>query len=303
MVAAGRKAVQLATAGALAACGALAQIPSTQTSSTAQNGATVSLPIGSSCWMIQDVGVEAGNPLSAEQVSEYVSHPEGKNEVTSERVELVARDSSGRIRFKRTWRARTPNNAEEVTLNTRDGGTFTVSKKEYATLIQIFDTPHEKFLSVQPGMRIARIHPASFQVNPKLPCHPYSFFITSRLFEENKPDFLVEDPVEDLGVKEIEGFPVRGMRTTRLGKEADGKWSGKPVEIHEVWASDELAATVLEIRSDLKNRSEGKSRLIKIKREEPEASLFEIPAGYKINPTKEEMPFIKSQPKVTAPQK
>jgi hypothetical protein len=40
------------------------------------------------------------------------------------------------------------------------------------------------------------------------------------------------------------------------------------------------------IDKDLKAGSEGKFELLKIKREEPDPALFEIPKGYEVNPTK-----------------
>ncbi len=81
------------------------------------------------------------------------------------------------------------------------------------------------------------------------------------------------------------------MRLTNLGTESDGEWNGKPVRITETWASDDLAATLLEIRSDPRKQMEDITILTNIKREEPAHSLFEIPPGYKINPTPDEMPF------------
>jgi hypothetical protein len=83
------------------------------------------------------------------------------------------------------------------------------------------------------------------------------------------------------------------VHLTNLGTESDGDWNGKPVRITETWASDDLAATILEILSDPRKQTEAIVTLTKtnIKREEPAHSLFEIPPGYKIDPTPDEMPF------------
>jgi hypothetical protein len=81
------------------------------------------------------------------------------------------------------------------------------------------------------------------------------------------------------------------VKITNFGTDKDGEWNGKPINISEKWASDDLATTLLEIRTDLKGGHACENRLTNIKREEPDPSLFEVPSGCKINPTPAEMPF------------
>jgi hypothetical protein len=61
--------------------------------------------------------------------------------------------------------------------------------------------------------------------------------------------------------------------------------------IFEVWVSDDLAATMVDIKSSLDGKSVGRSRLTRIKREGPDPALFQVPEGYKVNPAPEEVPY------------
>jgi hypothetical protein len=57
---------------------------------------------------------------------------------------------------------------------------------------------------------------------------------------------------------------------------------GAAYRILEKWMSDELAATIFYVHSDLKAQSKTESKFTNIKKGEPETSLFEIPPGYKV---------------------
>jgi hypothetical protein len=50
----------------------------------------------------------------------------------------------------------------------------------------------------------------------------------------------------------------------------------------EEWRSDELGATLLWVFSDFTKQVENRAALTTIRRKEPDASLFTIPAGYNI---------------------
>ncbi len=91
---------------------------------------------------------------------------------------------------------------------------------------------------------------------------------------------------ELLGNREIQGVAAIGMKTTTLGTEVDGEWSGKPIREYEIWVSDELAVQMVRIDKDLRAGIEGKWELLAIKREEPDPALFEIPKNYEVNPSK-----------------
>src|SRR4051812_45495092 len=87
---------------------------------------------------------------------------------------------------------------------------------------------------------------------------------------------------EDLGTQTIEGVSAQGKRDTvtipagQIGNE-------KPIEIvTETWFSPELHTMVLRKHSDPR-QGESTYRLTDIKRNEPDASLFQPPAGTKVS--------------------
>jgi|SRR5580700_264755 hypothetical protein len=77
----------------------------------------------------------------------------------------------------------------------------------------------------------------------------------------------------------------------------------KATHVTEAWVSDDLAMTMLEINRDLRTRYETRIRRSHVNRQEPDGSLFEIPAGYKINPPSEENPPSKANSKPNAKSK
>jgi hypothetical protein len=85
---------------------------------------------------------------------------------------------------------------------------------------------------------------------------------------------------EDLGSTTINGTQARGTRITRpIPARVSG--TGKPVDmVDEVWFSDELQMNVLEQHSDGRGGLQTLA-ILSIERGEPDASLFEVPAGYK----------------------
>jgi hypothetical protein len=90
-----------------------------------------------------------------------------------------------------------------------------------------------------------------------------------------------EENAEDLGTQTMEGVLVTGTRTTRtipagqIGNE-------KPISIvTEVWTSPELKTVVMSKRSDPR-MGEQTFRLTNIMRSEPDASLFTVPADFRV---------------------
>jgi hypothetical protein len=85
---------------------------------------------------------------------------------------------------------------------------------------------------------------------------------------------------EDLGSTTLNGTQARGTRITRtIPARVSG--TGKPVHmVDEFWFSEELQMNVLEQHTDGRGGLQTLA-ILSIKREEPDASLFEVPAGYK----------------------
>jgi hypothetical protein len=90
-----------------------------------------------------------------------------------------------------------------------------------------------------------------------------------------------DDKVESLGAETMEGVAVRGTRTTttipagRIGNELP------LVVVTETWYSADLDTAILTRRSDPRS-GETVSRMSNLVRAEPPASLFQLPADFKV---------------------
>lgn len=244
-------------------------------------GQTV-MPCGAD--VIDSIGTETGKPFTAERVIQSVMRAADGSEKTTEFTEFVARDSAGRFRVEKRGTKDLARSDAKVTLNTREGGTISTTQTELGIVTMIFDFTSGKVIQLQPGMQIARVTECATGSRAKQGERPYSSYFSTLANKQLPPNVTFED----LGMKEIDGISVRGYRTVQREPEDDSEWKGR-AGISEVWVSDDLAATMLEIKSDLEKTSEGRTRLTNVKREEPDAALFEIPAGYTVN--SQELPY------------
>src|SRR5882724_6172382 len=109
-------------------------------------------------------------------------------------------------------------------------------------------------------------------------------FVTTQSMRETQQSKESNEQIkhEDLGTQTIEGLSAQGKRETvtipagQIGNE-------RPIEIvTETWFSPELHTMVLRKHSDPR-LGETTYRLTEIKRNEPDASLFQPPAGTKVS--------------------
>ena len=85
---------------------------------------------------------------------------------------------------------------------------------------------------------------------------------------------------EDLGTTTLNGMSAKGTRTTRTVN-AQLSGTGQPVEVvDEYWYSDELKLNLLVHHVDPRT-GEQSVAISDLRRGEPAAALFEVPAGYK----------------------
>ena len=112
---------------------------------------------------------------------------------------------------------------------------------------------------------------------PDAPSPPPAIVIAKSLGSEEH----AEVTTEDLGTETMEGLLVTGARTTRtipageIGNE-------KPISIvTEVWTSPDLKTIVYSKRSDPR-MGEQTFKLANVVRAEPDASLFTVPADFKL---------------------
>jgi hypothetical protein len=232
------------------------------------------------CIAMNFVGADSSNPFTAERVTTSMMPTRSGAPKTTVRKEPVARDSQGRLRFEKRGVQQSPDDRKTAALETRDGKPFVVTREEFGTHILIFDCASGISINMQPGLRIASVTQDKNQAPAAQPKRTYSAPYIPDPGVKTPPNMIIEQ----LGTREIQGIPSRGVKTTTLGTEADADWNGKPIGELELWVSDDLAAHMMRIDRDLRAGSETKSELIAIKREEPDPALFEIPKDYQINP-------------------
>jgi hypothetical protein len=110
---------------------------------------------------------------------------------------------------------------------------------------------------------------------------PGSGIVRQRTLPPQPPGQPTYPGAEDLGYTNLNGMQAKGVRVTRTIP-AQFSSTGKPVQItDEFWYSEDLHMNILERHLDPRS-GEQTVAILSIQREEPLASLFEMPAGYKI---------------------
>src|ERR1051326_9185731 len=225
--------------------------------------------------------VITGAPYSANAVTESTQTLADGNRIVDKSSSFVARDSQGRTR-------------REMTLHRI--GTLDINTPKTTYFI---NDPVTHTQYVVTGNEVTKIVRSEGSWNQGLP------IITTRRIEQNgavrestieTKRALTEKVLagkweeasrdvkrEDLGTQVIEGVSAEGKRETvtipagQIGNE-------RPIEIvTEIWTSPELHTVILRRHSDPR-MGETVFRLTDIKRAEPDASLFQPPAGAKIKP-------------------
>jgi hypothetical protein len=255
---------------------------------------TESKVVEQSCANLNWVNAEQGKPFTAERVVQSVI----SSVPSIEQTEVLARDTTGRIReefhfFKVQGVVSsshpilalggTPSSHHDlntdvslVTENSVVKDTSFVRTGELA--ISILDCFGGKRIQLTPSTQTAIVQEPCAPLPIFQPTgQPYSYKLARFLKTSSYPDATVED----LGYKQLQTLQARGIRITWLGNEKAGDWKGKPVKVWEEWMSDELGVTLLWSYSDLRREVENRETLLNIRREEPDASLFTVPSGYK----------------------
>jgi hypothetical protein len=186
-----------------------------------------------------------GAPFSATVVIESERYwPDGSTQVRRT-INLIARDSQGR----------THNETRRLMPEYFHGSPELMS-------VRLFDPDTRIRTIYEPALHIARQ-----EIIPKKPK------------ATSIPNPSVR--IEDLGTDSLNGLPAKGTRHT-LTLTAKASGAGEPVEVvDEYWYSEDLHINLLVRHSDPRTgvQTVGVSGL---KREEPPASMFQVPPGYKI---------------------
>ena len=227
-----------------------------------------------------------GRPFVAERVSSS-----GKSEPNSE---IVARDAAGRIHGEfQTWQsgpglargtARRISALGGIPSSQRESGTLETESSAIASghgelQVSILDCFGGEMIQLTPSRKTAVVKQSCSDVPRFQPSgRPYSYKLTRTLFDDPRPDVLIED----LGWKQFSMGRARGVKITWFGHESDGDFNGKPTKAWEEWMSDELGVTFLWVYSDFEKQVENRVTIQNLRREEPDASLFSVPPEYKV---------------------
>lgn len=233
-----------------------------------------------SCASVFWVGVEREKPFIGEQTKTTLKSSEIETQLSHQETNFVARDSAGRIREEYHALGRMLALGGVASSHGDLNTSASLIDDAGQLMVSILDCFGSKSIQLMPEIHYAIVQqscvePTMFRPND----HPHFDPVSQLISTKTRPDAIVED----LGYKKVEAIQAHGMRITFRGGEKDRNWNGKPVAVTEVWVSDEFAVTLVWSFSDLKKGTETRAALKGIKREEPDASLFIVPSGYKID--------------------
>ena len=192
--------------------------------------------------------VVKGRPYSAEAVTENVQMLRDGTRLASKATARLYRDSEGRTRRDQEFSAVGPFAADEP-----------------VRMIFISDP-------------VARV---SYRLDPRARTAIKMPFASGSPPADSRPPASAARKIEPLGKRMIEGVEAEGMRST-ITLPAGQVGNDRPLEIvSERWYSRELAIFVMSRHSDPR-LGENTYQVTNLKREEPDPSLFRVPADYKI---------------------
>ena len=224
-----------------------------------------------------------GAPYSAQGVTETTQILADGNRITRKTTSFVARDSMGRTRreqnldFVGPW-ANANKPSSVVFINDPVAGTrYTLDSNSHtATKIPATNDLEAKF-------KIA--------TRAKLEAeHNGPIVISTAASPQTTPK------TESLGTQTVGGVQAEGKRVTetipagKIGNERDINI------VNETWYSPELQTTVMSKNSDPRS-GDVVYTLTNINRSEPDPTLFQVPADYKIREVREDEPHLMIQTK------
>jgi hypothetical protein len=199
----------------------------------------------------------AGAPYAAEEVvSSFSLTADGRRVDQPESHRKLYRDSAGRTRVE-----------ERLSL-AREAS-------DQPLLVQITDPVAGYYYVLDPDRRV--VHRAAIQ-RPGGASHENDEPPVAVSPEGAEPTGL-KPFVEKLGKRSIDGVSVEGVRRTLTL--SDGANGPPRYSVSEVWRSPDLGVTVLQELSD-SLKGTRTTRLRDISRTEPDASLFQAPAGFHV---------------------
>jgi hypothetical protein len=205
--------------------------------------------------------VVKGVPYSAKAVTSTRRELSTGSEISTSFTALVARDSEGRTRREQTLLAI---------------GGLSVGRSESPTVVVIQDPVKMVNYVLDPRTRLARMNRQRPPMDPE-----EARRLEARRREEVNRREPRSERTESLGTKTMEGLKAEGHRTVTTFP-VGSVGNSAPIEVvAETWYSPDLQDVIYTRRTDPRF-GETIYRLTDIKRAEPAASLFEVPAGYRV---------------------
>jgi hypothetical protein len=206
-----------------------------------------------------------GAPYSADQLGEHSETLADGTHLTDNRLlGRFFRDSQGRVRVEHPIR---------FTRGKDDGPMLAIIKDVPASMGYVLDDQNKIAHRIQ--LKPAHAHTTA-QAGPDA---SNRLTVPTRIApsDPSKPEIMGED----LGDRVIEGVVARGHRTTTVWP-VGSQGNDRPItDIQENWNSAELSMMVL-AKNTFARHGEQVTRLVNIRRAEPEPTLFQAPAGYTI---------------------
>lgn len=241
----------------------------------------------------ENVEVVKNQPYQAQAVTEIKQTLADGSHITQTTTATVARDSDGRtVRIQKLstigpWRSNSDssqgNGPTLTTIFDAVANTHTDFTSD-SKVAHVVPMPPPGSIPNVPGQRekAAAGGFAVFSAGPEGPgMGPTTFAVQDRADSPqpaNSPDFKTEP----LGTKTIEGIPVTGTKTTNtipvgtIGNDKD------LVITRETWYSPDLKLVVQSTQTDPRF-GETTYSLRNMQRNEPDPTLFQVPAGYTID--------------------
>jgi len=206
--------------------------------------------------------VVKGAPYSAQAVTQYTQTLADGNHIQRTSTAAVARDSEGRSR-------------REVTI--AGIGAMTGSAQAPKS-VMIHDPVAGTSSILEPSTQTARV--TTHQ--------PRNVSVEGAATSDAEPGHRAHASARssqvttaDLGTQVMDGLNVQGKRITRTIP-AGQMGNEKPIQsVTEVWYSEDLKTTVMSTTTDPRG-GQTVYHLTNITRAEPDAALFQVPAGYKV---------------------
>ena len=238
-------------------------------------------PPGDAAFMGAEFGhgkTVAGAPYSAQAVTQVTQTLANGNQINRTTTSAVARDSSGRTMREETLGGFGPWGAQ----GSAAGAKSVMIHDPVAQVSYVLDATNKVAHKMTMGNHQRGAARGAAGENGAQP----------RIARGNRP----APQTESLGTQAINGVSAQGTRITRTIP-AGAIGNAQPIEIvTETWYSPDLQLVVMSKTSDPRT-GDSVYQLTNIVRAEPDASLFQVPAGYSVS----EAPAFRHGPPAAAP--